>query len=367
MEIFSDIIILNNGEELATMKREKRLFRSVVMLAVILLAGFAGPGVCAEKVTTLRIQSIFPHGDLSMDTLAEFAKSVEKRSNGQLKVTVFADGDIVPGDQGFVGASQGVLDMVQGAGVTYAGTMPVCDVEFGLPLAYSFPGKDFDTSAALVRSFFFEKGFIELLRSEYKKHGLYLLDIHTYGPVPFMVSKKPVKSCDDLKGMRFRAEGIDLEYHNAVGMQTTTISGLETYMALKLGTVDGAEWDVSCITGLKWHEVAPYWIIGAESDHTMGSILINLKKWEALSPDAKKALAGAGEDYWKATVANYKKELETVKEMVKKGEVKESRLDDACRAQYTAAAQKLWDKVAERDEACAKAVKLLREWRATVK
>lgn len=349
------------------MKREKNFFWEVVMLTVFLLAGFAGPGFSAEKATTLKIQSIFPHGDLSMDTLAEFAKSAEKRSNGQLKLTVFADGDIVPGDQGFVGTSQGVLDMVQGAGVTWAGTMPVCDVEFGLPLAYSFPGKDFDTSAALVRSFFFEKGFIELLRGEYKKHGLYLLDIHTYGPVPFMVSKKPVKSCDDLKGMRFRAEGINLEYHQAVGMQTTAISGLETYMALKLGTVDGAEWDVSCITGLKWHEVAPYWVIGAESDHTIGHILVNLKKWESFPAETRKALAGAAEDYWKATVASYKKELETVKEMVKKGEVKESRLDDACRAQYTNAAQKLWDQVAQRDEACAKAVKLLREWRGTVK
>jgi TRAP-type C4-dicarboxylate transport system substrate-binding protein len=349
------------------MKRGSRFFWSVTVLAVLLLTGVAGPGFSAEKVTALKIQSIFPHGDLSMDTLAEFAKAVDKRSGGQLKVTVFADGDMVPGDQGFVATSKGVIDMVQGAGVTWAGTMPVCDVEFGLPLAYSFPGKDFDTSAALVRSFFFEKGFIELLRGEYKKHGLYLLDIHTYGPVPFMVSKKAVKTCDDLKGMRFRAEGIDLEYHNAVGMQTTAISGLETYMALKLGTVDGAEWDVSCITGLKWHEVAPYWVIGAESDHTVGGILINLKKWEGLSADAKKALAGAAEDYWKATVANYKKELETVKEMVKKGELKESRLDDACRAQYADAAQKLWDKVAQRDEACARAVKLLREWRASVK
>lgn len=349
------------------MRREKSFFLSVVILTVLLLVGVSGPCFCAEKAKELRIQSIFPHGDLSMDTLAEFSKSFEKRTNGQMKLTVFADGDVVPGDQGFVATSQGVIDMVQGAGVTWAGTMPVCDVEFGLPLAYSFPGKDFDASAALVRSFFFEKGFVELLRAEYKKHGLYLLDIHTYGPVPFMVSKKPVKSCADLKGMKFRAEGINLEYHNAVGMQTTAISGLETYMALKLGTVDGAEWDVSCITGLKWHEVAPYWVIGAEGDHTIGTILINLKTWEALSPEMKKALAGAGEDYWKATVANYKKELNTVKEMVKKGEVKESKLDDACRAEYAKAAQQLWDKVAKRDEACAKAVKLLREWRATVK
>jgi TRAP-type C4-dicarboxylate transport system substrate-binding protein len=349
------------------MKRGNCFFWGVAVLAVFLLTGFAGPGFSAEKAMTLKIQSVFPHGDLSMETLTDFAKALEKRSNGQLKAAVFADGDIVPGDQGFVATSKGALDMVQAAPLMWGGTMPVCDVEFGLPLAYAFPGKDFKTSAAMVRSFFFEKGFAELLRAEYKKHGLYLLDIHTYGPVPFMVSKKAVKSCDDLKGMKFRSDGINMEYHNAVGMQSSNISGLDTYMALKLGTLDGAEWDLSCVTGLKWHEVAPYWIRGAECDHGIGHILINLKKWEALSDDGKKALKGAAEDYWNATVANYEKELTTIMGMVKKGELKECNLDDACRAQYSQAAQRLWDEVAKKDETCAKAVKLLREWRATLK
>lgn len=349
------------------MKRGRHFFWSAVLAGVLVLVGVVGSGVCAEKAVMLKIQSVFPHGDLSMETLAEFAKAVDTRSGGKVKVTVFADGDIVPGDQGFVAASKGALDMVQAAPLMWAGTTPVSDVEFGLPLAYSFPGKPFKESAALVHGFFFEKGFIDLLRAEYKKHGLYLLDIHTFGPVPFMVSKKPVKSCDDLKGMKFRTDGINMEYHNAVGMQSANISGMDTYMALKLGTLDGAEWDLSCVTGLRWHEVAPHWIRGAESDHGVGHILVNLKKWESLSEEAQKAIQGAGEDYWNASVANYDKELNTIYEMVKKGELKDAPLDDACRAQYAQAAQKLWDDVAKRDEACAKAVQMLREWRAGLK
>jgi TRAP-type C4-dicarboxylate transport system substrate-binding protein len=350
------------------MKRERHFFWGIVtVLSVLFLVGFTGAGNCADKVISLKIQSAFPHGDLSMDTLADFGKAVEKRSNGKVKVAVFADGDIVPGDQGFVATSKGAIDMIQAVPLMWDGTMPVCDVEFGLPQAFKFPGKSYRESAPLVRSFFFDKGFIELLRAEYKKHGLYLLDIHTYGTVPFMVSKKPVKTCDDLKGMKFRTDGINMEYHNAVGMQCTNISGLDTYMALKLGTLDGAEWDLSCVTGLRWHEVAPYWIIGAEADHGIGHILFNLKKWDALPADAKKAIQEAAEDYWNAVINNYEKELNTIDSIVQKGELKKCVLDDACKAKYTQEAQKIWDEVAKRDEPSAKAVKMLRDWRATLK
>ena len=40
-------------------------------------------------------------------------------------------------------------------------------------------------------------------------------------------------------------------------MQGAEISPTEAYMALRLGTVDAVEWDVSAVTGLNWHEVAP--------------------------------------------------------------------------------------------------------------
>jgi TRAP-type C4-dicarboxylate transport system substrate-binding protein len=216
--------------------------------------------------------------------------------------------------------------------------------------------------AQTVRDFYLKNGFMDLLRKEYAKQGLYLLDIHTYGPVPFVLSTKEIKTCADLKGMKIKADGANMAYHNGVGMQSAQISPTEAYMALKLGTVDAAEWDVSAVTGMKWHEVAPYWVRGMECDQTIGHILVSMKKWNKLPEDLQAAMHKAAEEYWHATVREYKKEMNTVMQLVKEGKVIENVLDEACQKQYADVAHKMWDELAGQDDASAKAIKMIKEW-----
>lgn len=349
----------------------KRISRSAMMLSMILVAfvivivGAQMQNVFAgEKVYRMKIQSLYPRGDLSMETLKVFAESAEKRSNGRLKIKVFAEPEIIPGDQLFGATKQGVVDMLQGMGGMWGGMVPIGYVEFNLPLAFRIDEEtSWEGKAQAVRDFYMKKGFAELLREEYAKQGLYFLDIHTYGPVPFVLSTKPVKSCADLKGMKIKAEGGNLAFHSGVGMQGTMVSPTEAYMALKLGTVDAAEWDVSAVTGLKWHEVAPYWVRGMECDHTMGHILVSLKKWNKLPDDLKAAMHAAAEDYWHATVEAYKKEIEAVEKLVSEGKVTVNVLDEACQKAYVDVAYKMWDEYATQDDASAKAIKMIKEWR----
>lgn len=349
------------------MKRANRIYTNIwhIVLSLIIIGSISsGKSWASDKVYRMKMQSMFPHGDLSMDLIKVFAESVKKRSNGEIKINIFADPDIVPGDQLLVGTAKGVLDIFQGAPNMWAGTMPVANVEFGLPMAFNIPGNgSFKEKAEKVREFFFKTGFAELLREEYAKQNLYWLDIHTYGPVPFVLSKKPLKSCSDLMGLKIRAEGMNLLYHGGVGMQGTAISGLETYMALKLGTVDAAEWDVSAVTGLNWHEVAPYWIRGMENDQCIGHILVNLDKWNALPANLKEALKGAAEDYWNATVDGYEKEVEKVQALVKEGKIIEENLDPACVEEYNKVAHQLWERSSKESPAAAKSVEMLKTWR----
>ena len=335
------------------------------MLSLLCLSGIFATQVWAKsKPYKMKIQSAYPRGDLSMETLKVFADSAAGHSNGQLKIKVFAEPEIMPGDQLFGGTQMGVVDMLHSMGGMSGGIVPVGYVEFNLPMAFRIDEEEtFEEKARAVRDFYLKNGFMDLLRKEYAKHDLYLLDIHTYGPVPFVLSTRPATSCADLKGMRIKAEGGNLAYHGAVGMQGAAVSPTETYMALKLGTINAAEWDVSAVTGLKWHEVAPYWIRGMECDHTTGHILVNMKKWNALSDDLKTALHKAAEDYWYATVAAYKKEIEIVKGLVKEGKVIENVLDDACREQYRNAAYDMWEEMAGQDAASAEAIKMIKAWR----
>ena len=344
--------------------RGKKVLGLLILSLMCLSAVFISPVSAENKVYKLKIQSAFPRGDLSMETLKVFADNAAKYSKGQLEIKVFAEPEIMPGDQLFGGTQLGVVDMLHSMGGMSGGIVPIGFVEFNLPLAFRIDEKNtFEEKAQAVRDFYLKNGFMDLLRKEYAKQGLYFLDIHTYGPVPFVLSTKPAVSCADLKGMRIKAEGGNLAFHGAVGMQGAAVSPTETYMALKLGTINAAEWDVSAVTGLKWHEVAPYWIRGMECDHTTGHILVNMDKWNAFPDDIKAALHKAAEDYWHATVTAYKNEIEIVKGLVKEGKVIENMLDDACREQYRKAAYDMWDEMAKQDAASAEAIKMIKAWR----
>ncbi len=346
----------------------------IIMISVVVVAVFAinlsvGSlnAEAAEKVYRWKIQSAYPRGDVSMELLNDFAADIKKKSNGRLLISVFADPELVPAEQLFEATKKGTLDMLHAVAAMWAGIIPVGEVEFGLPYAYNIPGnKDIVESGAIVREFFFKTGFADLLRKEYAKQGLYWLDMHSYGKL-FTLSTKPIKTCDDMKGIKIRVEGSWADYYNMIGARGTYISGMEAYMGLKLGTIDASQWDVSAITGLNWHEVAPYWLIGGQNDVVPGNILVNQKSWNDLPDDLKAVLTQAAEDYYHLLLKVYVAEMVKVAELIKAGKVIESPIDEACERKHEEAAYKLWDEIGARDPAAAEAIQITRDWRKTLK
>ena len=130
----------------------------------------------------MKIQSAWPRADISMQMLEKFAAAADKRSNGQIKIQVFAAPEIVPGEQTLEATKKGTLDMLHSIGAYWGGTTPIGEIEFGLPLMWAMPlGKTVKENSEIVRDFFLNSGFAELLRKEYAKQGVYWLDMHSYG------------------------------------------------------------------------------------------------------------------------------------------------------------------------------------------
>jgi TRAP-type mannitol/chloroaromatic compound transport system substrate-binding protein len=204
---------------------------------------------------------------------------------------------------------------------------------------------------------------MKLLREEYATQGVYFLDIHVYGPVPFVIARKPVKTMQDIKGLRIRTEGLWMEWENGMGMNGVDLSGDEAYMALKNGTVDAHQWDASVYTSMGMEEVAPYWVRGLENDQGIGHMLVNMKVWNSLPDNLKQALAGAAEDYYNATIDVYSRDYQKVLDMVQSGKIKESKLDPDVIALAEQTGHKLWDDVAKRSPGCAQAVDMIKKWR----
>lgn len=348
--------------------RKTRLVLGACVLASAFLGLFllgAFTPADAQKVFRMKIQSAYPRGDLSMELLKEFADDVDKKTKGGVKISVFADPELVPAEQLFEATQKGTLDMIHAVGAMWAGIIPVAEVEFGLPFAYNI-GTDIVKSGAKVRQLFYDKGLIKLLRQEYGKQGLYYLDMHSYGEM-FLLSTKSIVSCDDFKGLKIRAEGSWAPYFDALGARGTYISGVEAYMGLKLKTIDASIWDVSAVTGLNWHEVAPYWVKGAANDAVIGQILVNMKSWQALPPEFQKAVTEAAERYYHRLLEIYVGEMKKVDDLVKQKKLTITKLNQDCYKKCEEAANKVMAEVSKSNEVAAKAIVLIQEWRKTLK
>ena len=342
----------------------KKVFLIPLMLSLsICILAWAAPAQSGSKVYKWKLQHDAPRGDIQTELLTHFSKDVEKRSDGRLKIKIFADPELVPGFELLQGVMAGTLEMANTSGLFESGQIPLSAIEFGLPMMYKFPKLkgDFIKEANEIRKFFYKSGMVELLRKEYAKFGVYWLDMHTYGPDTLFLTK-PVKTVNDLKGMKMFVMPQMGSWIKSMGAAYSEPAGGDLYMGLKLGVVDAGAWDINGITALKFYEVAPHVLIGYSNDHMIGHFEVNLKAWNSLPDDLKQVLKDATKDWW-----GYKNNVIAgiVRDSIalgKKGEFKPQRLDEKSQTKLYELAVKVWDEWGQRNESCGKAVALQKEW-----
>lgn len=339
----------------------KKSFLSITtyLLAAMFIIAFCSTAAMA-KTYRLKIQSGYPRGDLSMELLKVFADSAEKRSNGKVKIKVFAAPEIVEGGSPAVyeAVQAGTLDMAHQAGIFASGFAPIGNVEFGLPFAFEVQkGLSFQDSVAKIRDFYFKSGMVDLIREEYAKSGLHWLDMHSYGYL-YIYSRENITDCSQIKNLKIASWGLQQIFHKKIAQSAVEIAPEEMYMALKLKTIDAALYDVSAVDGLHWDEVAPYWLSNLGGDMIFGHIVVGQKQWNKLPKDVQEIITAAAKDYWDATVAEYWKMMnETQSKKLKKVV-----LDEACEKSIKAAGKTTWDDAAA-DPASTKAVEIIRNWK----
>lgn len=333
----------------------------VLVLAILMV--LCVPSMVMAKKYKLTIQSAFPRGDLSVPLMQVIADTLKAETNGDISLEWFGAPEIVPPEQLMDAVKMGTVDMLQGVGAYWAGVMPVGDVEFALPMGYNIPWKDtYTEKAEAMREFFFTSGYYEIIKAEYAKHGLEYIDIITAPMI--ILSTKPLKSLDDFKGVKIRADGLNVEFYNLAGMlATTSIPGTETYLALKLGTISAAEWDISAITALNWYEAAPYWAQGIDTLNIM-SWAINKKTYDGMSDEQKAAFKKAGQAYWDAAVKLYDGEIAAADKLIANGKLNKVMPAPEAIQIFHEGAITMWSKAAGKDEASKKAVDLLKKWYA---
>ncbi len=130
------------------------------------------------------------------------------------------------------------------------------------------------------------------LKSEYA--GVKLLSLWTIQPAHIFTSKKPIKTLEDLRGLRIRSPGpLQTITLREFGAAPISMPASDLYDALQRGMVDGMLTDFAALKGFRFMEVVKYCTEANFYSLPMG-YAVNQKTWDGLPPDVKKVLEELG-------------------------------------------------------------------------
>ncbi len=214
-----------------------------------------------------------------------FAKNIEFLTEGRIKVQTFPAGTLGKAFK----VSGTVINGVAETGHSWMG------YDWGRDkTTVLFGGFSGTMDAEKMLHWIYEGGGLELWQ-EYrlKEWGLISFPCFLIPSEVFLHSRKPVRTIDDLKGLKVRTSGAWLEIVNQLGASAVTMPGAEVYTSLERGTIDASEWGTLSINvPMGLHKIAKYVVVpGIHQPVSIGELLINKDAWEKISERDKELVA----------------------------------------------------------------------------
>ncbi len=244
----------------------------------------AGPAA-NEKVVELSYSIFFPPAHAQCKAAEEWAKEIEKQSNGKIKINVFPGGTLTSANECYDGVVKGISDIGMSCFAYTRGRFPVMEA-IDLPMGYPS-----GMTASLAANDYYAR-----LKPK-ELDDVHVLYLHAHGP-GLLHTRKPVKALGDLKGMKIRSTGLSAKVVEVLGGVPVAMPQGGTYEALQKGVVEGTFAPIETLKGWKQAEV----ITSTTDCHTIGYttamfVVMNKSKWEQLPENIQKIMTDVSNRY----------------------------------------------------------------------
>ena len=247
--------------------------------AAVLALGIVA-AVPATAQDTISATHVFPASLIYSRSFLEFVKKANAAGKGTFAIQVPGGPEAIGMMEQPGAARNGVVDMVYSPCAFYASVVPECD-------AISASTIDGPTAR--------KNGGLKLLDQIHQKRaGLVLLG-WVDGGIRFNLWSTRAPTLDanghiDIKGYKVRGNPIYNAFLTSyLGAQVINLPSTELYTALERGTVDVTAWTQIGLMDLNWDRYIKY-RIGPDFFSTDLMIIMNQKKWNALSPKSREIL-----------------------------------------------------------------------------
>lgn len=238
----------------------------------------------AQKAIRLQLQNAFPTANPLVGTSSrDFVERVRRVSGGAVDIKLHEPGALVPALEAFDAISAGAIDMGWSVATNQSGRDPTFNFFGSIPF-----GPGIGEYMAWL-----EYGGGKQLRDElYHSYNVHAITCGMASPEGAGWFKREIKTPEDLKGLKIRFAGLGAAVMAKLGAATQLIPAGEIYQALQLGTIDASEFSTPIQDlALGFYQVASYYYMpGWHQQSTAMELLINKKRWDAMTDLQKAAI-----------------------------------------------------------------------------
>lgn len=270
-------------------KRVSYLVGGILVGTLIVSAGFA-LSQYAQKDSGQKVLKL-GHGlntDHPVHKAMEFMKTrLEELSGGSLTIDIYA-GSVLGSEAQCIEMLQfGTLAMTKTSAATMENFVTEMSV-FSLPYIFRDAEHYWNVLNGSIGKQLLEAGSSKFL------YGLCYYDAGTRN---FYTKDKPVRTPDDLTGMKIRVMSSPTANAMvaAMGGSPTSIDWGELYSALQQGAADGAENNLPSFTSSKHYEVCKHFTLNAHS-RIPDMLIISTKTWKKLNEKEQKWIQQAADE-----------------------------------------------------------------------
>jgi len=338
-------------------KRDFLKKAGVAGTAGVAASSLSAPYVKAQSPIRWRLQT-YAGPALAEHVIKPSIDEVNRVANGEMEIELYTSDQLVPTGELFRAMQAGTIDAVQSDDDSIAAPVDVSVFGGYFPLALRY---------SLDVPVLFERyGLREIWEEAYGEvEGVTWLSSGAWDPCHFN-TKEPIRSLDDLKGLRVFTFPTAGRFLSRFGVVPVTLPWEDVEIAVQTGELDGIAW--SGITEdytVGWADVTPYFLTNNISGAWIGSYFANTERWNEL-PDHLKTLFKLCMDsshyyrqywYWGGEahlrVNGGKMELTTIP-------------DEEWRA-VEEEADKFWNEIAEQSDRTARVVQIFRDYNAVMR
>lgn len=252
-----------------------------------LIAGITLCSASANATTSLRFGYEAPRSDTQHLAAKKFNELLKEKTNGEIKLTLFPDSTLGNAQTMISAVRGGTIDLEMSGSPNFSGLEPKLNV-IDIPFIF----KDREHAYAVLDGEI-GQGLLNSLEAQ----GLKGLAFWEVGFRSFTNSKHPVKTPDDIKGLKVRTNQnpMYIQAFSLLGGNPVPMPLSELYTALETKAVDAQEHPVGIFWSAKLYEVQKHLSL-TNHGYTPLIVVMNKAKFDGLSPELQKAVVASAQE-----------------------------------------------------------------------